>query len=114
MSATCRWSSSASPYHEPHVSKLFTHFDFSFLQLVEAASEFAIGTACAVLSAGYPFSRSKPMSYEERVDEQLRAIRDFVLSQELPPSLIGTIWDRGIDAHVAAMRLVGSAERTVH
>ena len=25
------------------------------------------------------------MSYEERVDEQLRAIRDFVLSQELPP-----------------------------
>ena len=54
------------------------------------------------------------MSYEERVDEQLRAIRDFVLSQELPPSLISTIWDRGIDAHVAAMRLVRSAERTVH
>jgi hypothetical protein len=55
------------------------------------------------------------MSYEERVDEQLRAIRDFVLSQDLPPSIIGTIWGRGIEAHVAAMdRLVGSAERTVH
>ena len=55
------------------------------------------------------------MSYEERVDEQLRAIRDFVVSQDLPPSLIGTIWDRGIEAHVAAMdRVVGSPERTVH
>jgi hypothetical protein len=54
------------------------------------------------------------MSYEERVDEQLRAIRDFVLSEELPPSLISTIWDRGIDAHVAALKLVGSAQRTVH